>query len=312
MLIILLVILIVTATACISLESKLSIISIIFFFVFFVSVFCNFFLYSHYVREATFASNGFVNVFDYRLKIFFTAVLIGAFSFIFAIALSSNHSLIKLSWLAGLFERKNQYAVEQPSYEDRVIEMRMNELKAFQSAFTPDEKAEKANTLFAIICGGVLIGSIIWFFIKPFVTKVFSNMLKKVNLKNVFKRFFKTLGQVFYKLFHLRLKPVIVPGKEARRFQSEMSEFLKASKKTKEKKAELDRLTKQFVKLIDWGTSNGYEYSKNLAPAEYTQKLNNKNAQQAGFLFEKALYDKECLSQQEEKEFRDLINKVCG
>ena len=40
--------------------------------------------------------------------------------------------------------------------------------------------------------------------------------------------------------------------------------------------------------------------------------MNNAYALQAGFLFEKALYDKECLTETEEKEFVQLIDKVCG
>ena len=89
-----------------------------------------------------------------------------------------------------------------------------------------------------------------------------------------------------------------------------MEAFLKASKKSKEKKAELDRLTKKFMLLIDWGTGQGIEYTKNLAPAEYTQLLNNKSALEAGQLFEKALYDKECLTSQEEKDFNTRIQEV--
>ena len=91
-----------------------------------------------------------------------------------------------------------------------------------------------------------------------------------------------------------------------------MEEFLKASKKSKEKKAELDRLTRQFMRIIDWGSENGVEYTKNLAPAEYTQLLNNDKAIEAGLLFEKALYDKECLTKEEEKSFINAVDCLCA
>ena len=64
------------------------------------------------------------------------------------------------------------------------------------------------------------------------------------------------------------------------------------------------------MKLIDWGTAKGIEYTKNLTAAEYTRLLNNEDALEAGLLFEKALYDKECLSADEEKIFNQKIDKV--
>ena len=66
------------------------------------------------------------------------------------------------------------------------------------------------------------------------------------------------------------------------------------------------------MKIIDWGTAHGIEYTKNLAPAEYTGLLNNENAVAAGLLFEKALYDKECLSSDEEKSFINNVDCFVG
>ena len=166
--------------------------------------------------------------------------------------------------------------------------------------------------ILGIVLAGVIIIAILWFFLNPFIKRTFSGVFKSVNLKAIFKRFFTAVGQMFKKLFHLHIKLPQIKSANAKRFGSEMSEYLKKSKKSKEKKAELDRLTKKFMLIIDWGTERGFEYTKNLAPAEYTELLNNENARKAGLYFEKALYDKECLSQEEEKEFNRLVEILCA
>ena len=92
---------------------------------------------------------------------------------------------------------------------------------------------------------------------------------------------------------------------------NEMESFLQKSKKSKEKRAELDRLSRVFVKLIDWGEEHNISYTKNLAPAEYTALFHNKNADIAGLLFEQALYAKEPLSKEQEDDFNKAVSSVC-
>ena len=309
-LLILMCVLIIGAGVCIGSNFTLSFFSIFLLFVFFICVASNFFLYSHYVREATFASNGFVNVFDYRLRIFFTSILICAVCFLLGLALSSNHSLIKLSWFFNLFNKKSNYtggAAPAPLPELDPYEQRLNEIRAIQQAYA-DAGNNKSNNILAIICGSFFVIGIAWFFLKPFITKVFGNAIKNADLKSVFKRFFSTIAKVFKKLLHLKIRPAVYSSANAERFKNDMTEFLKTSRKSKEKKAELDRLTTQFMKIIDWGEMNGIHYTKNLAPAEYTQQLSNKNAELAGNLFEKALYAKECLTKEEEAEFEKYVS----
>ena len=97
-----------------------------------------------------------------------------------------------------------------------------------------------------------------------------------------------------------------------------MQDFLKKAKRSKEKTAEIDCLTKQFMRLIDWGEAHKIHYRANLAPAEYTDLIaqyfqtedNKEAASNAGQLFEKALYDKEVLTAEEEKLFIESIKKV--
>ena len=67
------------------------------------------------------------------------------------------------------------------------------------------------------------------------------------------------------------------------------------------------------MKIIDWGQSKGIKYKTNLAPAEYTALINTETAKLAGQLFEKALYDKNILSAEEEKAFIEAVKEIiCG
>ena len=87
-------------------------------------------------------------------------------------------------------------------------------------------------------------------------------------------------------------------------------DFLKKAKRSKEKTAEIDRLTKHFMRLIDWGQAHNIKYRDNLAPAEYTALINSPEAALAGILFEKALYDKNVLTASEEKDFVDAVKTI--
>ena len=110
-------------------------------------------------------------------------------------------------------------------------------------------------------------------------------------------------------------------------FQKSMKDYLKNLKRSKEKKDEIDKLTKEFMRLIDWGEARGIKYTANLAAAEYTLLIKEYFTGQkkepaerleelcgavlaAGALFEKALYDKEVLSKEEEKAFLNAVREV--
>ncbi len=307
MLFILGIILVITTGISFAANIRFSIFTIILLFVYFICAYSNFFLYSHYIREATFASNGFVNVFDYRLKIFFTSVLIFSICFLISLLVSSNHSPFKFYWIFNLFKNKKPFtpqAADQPQID--ITEDHFEELKALKNTFVEEEETS-SNNILSIIIGIVALAVIAWFFLKPFITKVFSKALKNADLKNVLKNFFRNLKLIFKKLFHLQIKTNNFSSQNAQRFKNDISEYLKNAKKSKEKKAELDRLTKQFVLIIDFGEKHGIPYTKNLAPAEYTAMLKNASAQASGKLFEQALYAKECLTKDEEDQFHKAV-----
>lgn len=306
-------ILAIVAGTTISTGMALSLFSIITFIVFVICVYIHLFLYAHYVREAVFASDGFTNVFDFRLKIIFVCTLIFSVALVLGLLVSSNHSPLKLSYLIALFKlfKKDSPSNPAPAKQNSNPEIFSEPLFDTQMLNTDVEQTDnKGAYIFTLIISVVFAGTVLWFFISPFIKHSFSKAFRNADLKTIFKKLITHIKEMFKNLFSKRIKLPVINSEGSRRFGQDMEEFLKRSRKSREKKAELDRLTKQFMKIIDWGTSKGFEYSKNLAPAEYTQKLNKASAVQAGNIFEKALYDKECLLKQEEELFIEMVNQT--
>ncbi|MCR5764922.1 MAG: hypothetical protein K6G09_02975, partial [Treponema sp.] len=153
------------------------------------------------------------------------------------------------------------------------------------------------------------------------ISKDFFSHLRQRNFKVIFRNFIDNFKEFLKKIFNFKFKKSAYSTTDSQLFKKKMNDFLKASKKSKEKKAELDRLTTVFVKLINWGSKYDIIYKKNLAPAEYTDKIidyfrkieetdNILYARKAGIIFEKALYSKDLLSIQEENDFKAAVNQI--
>ena len=300
------------AGICISTDSSISVLSICLLITFLICAGAHFFLYAYYVREASYASNGFQNVFDFRLRTILTSIFIFAFCFCFGILISSNHSPLKLSYLLYFFRLFKPKDIQNPQLNAEIelddYSKRLRDIQALQEAVS--DRDTKGTDFFAIACGLFFVTAIAWFFLKPFITRRFSVVLRGVSLKQIFLKFFTNLKKYIKQLFNLRINKSLKNTDNARRFMNEMEDLLKKSKKSKEKQAELDRLSRVFVKLIDWGEEHDIHYTKNLAPAEYTALFKNKNADIAGFLFEQALYAKEPLSKEQEDDFNKSVKAV--
>ena len=123
-------------------------------------------------------------------------------------------------------------------------------------------------------------------------------------------------------IFHFKFeKEAVYARVEAKSFKNAIGEFLKKSRKSREKRIEIDRLTKLFMTLIDWGSRRSIDYRVTMAPAEYTRLIKNyfdshdrkshsDFATKAGDLFEKALYDKNILSKEEENIFTTSVKEI--
>ena len=305
-------ILAILAGICISTDAHMSVFSTTLLIAFYVCAGAHFFLYTYYVREASYASNGFSNVFDFRLRTILTSIFIFAFCFCFGILISSNHSPLKLSYLLYFFRLFKPKDIQNPQLNAEIelddYSKRLRDIQALQEAVS--DRDTKGTDFFAIACGLFFVTAIAWFFLKPFITRRFSVVLRGVSLKQIFLKFFTNLKKYIKQLFNLRINKSLKNTDNARRFMNEMEDLLKKSKKSKEKQAELDRLSRVFVKLIDWGEEHDIHYTKNLAPAEYTALFKNKNADIAGFLFEQALYAKEPLSKEQEDDFNKSVKAV--
>ena len=307
-------ILAILAGICISTDAHMSVFSTTLLIAFYVCAGAHFFLYTYYVREASYASNGFSNVFDFRLRTIGTSVLIFAACFLLGILVSSNHSPLKLYYLLYFFKLfKGKDAAPQtvnvPDIGMEEYQKRLRELQVYQNAMSDTDT--KGSNIFAICCGLFFVIAIAWFFLKPFVSKKFYVLLRNTDIKGIFKKLFQNLKVFFKNIFKARIKRPLKSSENSRRFMNEMEELLQKSKKSKEKRAELDRLSRVFVKLIDWGEEHDIHYTKNLAPAEYTALFHNKNADIAGLLFEQALYAKDPLTKQQEDDFNKAVDAVC-
>lgn len=97
--------------------------------------------------------------------------------------------------------------------------------------------------------------------------------------------------------------------------------IIKKGRKNQRKKSGLDRLTRQFMTLVDWGSRRKIEYKASMAPGEYTQRIkeyldaNDRRSRShfavtAGNLFEKALYGKDSLSAAEESDFLSAVRSI--
>ena len=101
---------------------------------------------------------------------------------------------------------------------------------------------------------------------------------------------------------------------QSQKFSQGIKDYLKKAGRSKEKNEEIDRLTKYFMQVIDWGEAHKISYRSNLAPAEYTKLIENQfkisEAKKTGLLFEKALYDKNVLTAEEEKAFIAAVKTI--
>lgn len=290
----------------------------VWYLIFVVCMLCNFFLYSYYVKEAFYASNGFTNVFDFRIKTFISALIIFILCILCGYALSFNYSLLNYKYFSHIFALFPKHKVSEftgtPYGRPKELTQEMENL---QFMFEEEEESLFSvflNKFFIFIVILIVLILIYLFLIRPLIKKYFNDVLQKKDLKSIIKAFIKDfikmIKSVFGNLFKLNRKFKYSPSLQAKNFDSEMQDFLRKSKKSKEKKAELDRLTKQFMKIIDYGTNKGLNYTKDLAPAEYTNKLNNKDADIAGLLFEQALYSADLLTKQQEGDFTNSVNNI--
>ena len=297
--------------------------------VFFINYIVIFYLLGYFKKEVYYLNEGLTNIIPERKRFYKSIFLIFIISILLGLAFAKDYAPIKLhlpSWLFGETHSVEQAYVPPP--DNSVIDFPDN---GFDAKPKVNNKfilfLEKLFDYITIILGflarhtpsfllSFLIVVLIVYKFQGFYFKRFA-----LHIKELFKRMHMKFSS-FIK--HLLKKEVIndyakVSKKE---FINSVYKISRNSKKSREKRLELDRITRQFVKIIDYGTKLKIKYTKNLAPAEYTKLISDyllktpEMEQKAGAcdligaIFEKALYDKNVITKKEEQDFTDAISKV--
>ena len=299
---------------------KVTFFSLAMIFFFFLGEFLIFFMMGLFKNDVFFGFLGFKDYIQNKRRLFKSALVIFLAAGIFALVISSNNALIKITIKERpLPEVKYEAQTQQPYVQSGDLDIR-----EMLEAMYPDDGKFPAwiwDVIFGIIKWAAIIAlvtGLIRFFFQPFFSAHWKSFWKEGRLIKILRHIFKEIKDFFKYAFTKAVPDKPYSSVESRSFQKSMMDFLKRTKRSKEKSAEIDRLTKHFMKLIDWGEAHDIKYRTNLAPAEYTALIfqNSKTVEikaevkTAGLLFEKALYDKEILTSEEEKQFIEAIEKV--
>ncbi len=312
------------------LGGKLSGLSYSFFLVlaviiFYAAIFVSFMLIGLYNREIYYAFLGFDSILERRFKMFRLSAAILMVSALLALAVSANGAIIKIKPLEE--KQKEEIKIENPEFDKPYIEYQNFDLDI--PLFENDSPRADLSIFWYILdkfakllifIGAVLVvlygiyrlimsGTIQAFFRERVLSKFISQLISDI------KDFFKMIFSFRFE------KTQAYATVQSKTFKTAIQDFLKKSRKSREKRNEIDRLTKLFMTLIDWGAHRKIEYHVTMAPAEYTQKIklyfdqadrtsHSGFAIKAGDLFEKALYDKNTLSQEEEAEFIQSVKSI--
>ncbi len=271
-------------------------------------------IFSVFDKEIFYVFLGFKDIFLLRRKKLFFAILILAVAILLAFPVSSDTSLFSFGAVIRFVHRLfsgHKAVVVHPEYTDQDLWANPFEVQGIPQFEGEDTELPFWNVLWTlfeyslivlVICGFAV------FMFRPFFENKWKIFWQQGKLKTFFNDLWNNIKRFFADLFTLQQKHSSVYSKvEKKDFLDSIAEFLKNTKKSAEKKQELDRLTKEFMRIIEAGTIAGFTYTKNLAPLEYAKKLNLACAQEAGILFEKSLYSNELLTADEEKLF---IQKV--
>ncbi len=301
-------------------NTKLSAITVVFMIMHAVLFVFIHILSSIFKNETYYAGMGLSSIFPVRRKLLKVSFFFCLICVIIAFFIASNTALLKPSYFAWLFAWLKGTKTENTAPAiPTAPEMRPEVLEEMSLESFGGEANPFFEILFQIIKWIALIGMgslILFFFFGPFFSEKWKDFWKNKKFITYLRRLRDALKSALKSLFSIRIKRGEAYAKAAADFKEKISTILEASKKSKEKKKEIDRLTTQFLKLIEWGEERDIAYKKNLAPAEYTSLITERYqtlrdpCDTAGTLFEKALYAKELLTPDEEKRFIEAVSAI--
>ena len=291
---------------------KISLVSLIFILLFFAGMFFYLFVMGIYRNDVFYGFLGFRDYIENKKRLLRTITIILGAACVFGIVFSHNYAFIKISF--GMMETTS--APPKEHVVQSIPEMQNYDLASELERMFPENERFPSwiwDLIFGIIKWAAIIGlslALIIFFFKPFFSSHFISFWKEGRLWKFFIFIWEEIRDFFKYLISKSEAAQPYATVQSKKFSESIKDFIKKAGRSKEKREEIDRLTKHFMRLIDWGESKGIKYSSNLAPAEYTSLFKNETADLAGQLFEKALYDKNVLSKEEETLFISSINTI--
>lgn len=269
-------------------------------------------IYNVYQRNTYFYFLGFKTAINSKASIIKSVLLITLLSAFIGIGLSSTHISVKLP-VNEIQETIRESQGLPPPPQMKIPEVKLDP-KELEEVLGVTKENKFLKVFFTILEYALILGVIVlisFLLVKFIFTTSFFAFFKGDNLSRIFKEFFQKIEDFILNLFHFKKQPkqkyATVNSKS---FKFQIDNFIKKSKKSSAKKQELDRLTKQFMHIIEWGDQKGIKYKNTMAPGEYMSLINHEAASKIGYLYEKALYAEELLSASEENEFFKLSQQV--
>jgi len=290
-------------------------------------------------REHYFAGEGISLSVDDRTKRILAMVLLTAICLAAAVIPVSDKSILSFSlitgffsWLLSLIRRSPRPRPEETAYGEMPMGM-----EPIQAPFNFDETApsplwETLSKYGLVILKYALIilaaAGFIRFMISPFLNR--GNFSKDLSFR---RRLFRITAEwirgilIFFASFFAIFKNSGTKRKLKKYGEADIQRTAESlfSAYSAAKKSDMKRSVTLFARLILWGGETRHaEWKPALAPGEYCEILAsasppdgepapqslNEGIIRCGEIFEKALYSAEVLSDEEKKEFKDLVEEI--
>ena len=290
-------------------------------------------LYTVNDHETSFAFLGHSSIFSYRPRIISLCVLLCIVSVAAGAVLSSDTALLKPQYfmIKHQIHKVNPYMdldVKTDNTDYDLAAELTEELGNRKDDSLISKILHKFFIVFEYLCIAAIVLGILAFLVGAFFGKKWREFWKNKKLSLFLRNVWKKLKKLIHDLLHTKRHKHIYNTVEAASFRDSMKSLLSGARKSKEKRAELDALTKKFMQLVDFAVSQGVNYKPHMAPLEFARLLADAlsdadvaeqtpaaskagTALTAGRLFEQALYAKELLTKEERALFEESVAAAC-
>jgi hypothetical protein len=302
--------------------------TLVFFVAFFLLVLLVYALFRIYNAELYFAGFGLRGAFSLTHRRIFFALLLLAACLTIAIIVSSDSAILPptvFAYLLALLKR-----IPRPDIPVNMDELPPSEpdnsgdlLHALKEAdFKPIIDLGWLVNVLKIVFLAALVVGLVWFLFGPFFAREWGKFWKAGRFRRHLVSWLASLKDLFSWMLNSgkrdKTRPPVTRSRSI--FADSVKNRLRPGK-SPEKKREIGRLTRQFLRIVDWGDARGLGWRPSAAPLEYARALAlavpqiERDVMRAANLFEKALYAAELLEPAEESAFIlavDAVTKVSG